>query len=298
MANRKELVAAAEDLNAVVIAPDEAIDVKLSAAKIELGVREAAKIVQPDDKLKPETLAVLAELTGQDFGAPKAEQETSAEPDQNDADEAEREDEEQPAAAKAKPAEPKKTRGRPQPPLGEFEPVRRGNVYAKLLEAALAGPTPLAKAIKAAGTDRDKAVSALKRARIVNGIDYSLDGDGEGVLTIMLPKGVDAESVWQTAKEKATAGNGKASRVPRASRLAVGEFKPVRKGSRLATIVDLLSGGTDLSKIATKCKFTEKDSLWYLRYCLRRDHGIDFTVNDGIYTIELPPGKSAADCVV
>ena len=216
MANRKELVAAAEDLNAVVIAPDEAIDVKQSVAKIELGIREAAKIVQPDDKLKPATLAVLAELTGQDFGAPseveqEAIAETPAEPEDEGEGEGEDEDEEQPVAAAGEPVEPKKARGRPQPPLGKFEPVRRGaSTYAKLLEAALAGPTPLADAVKAAGTDRDKAVSALKRARIVNGIDYSLD-DAD-VLTIVLPKGVDAESVWHKAKASAAAGNGKAPR--------------------------------------------------------------------------------------
>ena len=241
MANRKELVAAAEDLNAVVIAPDEAIDVKQSVAKIELGIREAAKIVQPDDKLKPETLAVLAELTGQDFGAPSKGEE-------------EDEEAEQPTAAA--PSD-KKARGRPAPPLGKFEPVRRGaSTYAKLLEAALAGPTPLAKAIKAAGTDRDKAVSALKRARIVNGIDYSLDD--KDVLTIVLPKGVDAESVWQKAKEKPASSGTK------------------REGPSFASRVQaaLLDGGTwtEMAKCVEKDgnipAYVQKDgvgTIWVLK---------------------------------
>ena len=227
MASRKELVEAAKDLNDVVIDPTEAIDVSASAAKVEAKVRDAAKIVRDDDNLKPETRRVLSELTGQDFGAPTAAEEaaiaeTPAEPPE-DEDEDDEDDEDQeadePVAAEAtpkvsgknkangeaKPAKEKRTRA--QSPLGKFEPVRRGSVYAKLLEAALAGPTPLADAATAAGTDRDKAINALKRARIVNGVDYSLDYD---VLTVMLPKGVDAESVWYKAKEKPAkaAGNG------------------------------------------------------------------------------------------
>lgn len=290
MADRKQLVAAAEDLNKVVIAPEEAIDVKLSVAKIEAALRDAAKIVQPDDKLRAETLAVLAELTGQDFGAPtEAEQEAIAETL------AEEEEEEQPAAKNAGPAEPKKARGRPQPPLGKFEPVRRGgSAYAKLLEAALASPTPLADAAKVAGTDRDKAVSALKRARIVNGIDYSLDD--AGVLTVVLPKGVDAESVWQKAREKPTkaATNG-ATRVPARG---LGEFKPVRANTKYHKMLEMAEKGDVISKIAKAIGVDEKEARWRFRYPLRQDHGIDSTVSeDGVVALVLPKGKSLADCV-
>ena len=107
------------------------------------------------------------------------------------------------AGAKQPKATAKPVQRSPRVALGRFEPVRRGSsAFAKILEVYLDGKaTTVGGIARAVGVDGDKIAGFLKRARITNGIDHEIDDDG--VLSIILPNGVDEQSVWRQTKPKA-----------------------------------------------------------------------------------------------
>ena len=77
----------------------------------------------------------------------------------------------------------------------------------------------------------------------------------------------------------------------------LGEFKPVREGTKYQELLNLVDAGKTVDQIATSYKVGKTDILWYFRYPLRK-HGIDHRVSDdGKIEIVLPEGKTLADCV-
>ena len=143
------------------------------------------------------------------------------------------------------------------------------------------------------------------------------DGDGEVVTETLLAAGIEIEGSVEEAGEvqaepKVTAASGgrpgrkpavekpaKVKKVIGATKTQIGEFKPVRRGSRLHKYVEMAGSGTTLAALAkVGDKYTEKDVIWSFRYSLRRDHGIDFAISDtGKVSLVLPQGKSLVDCV-
>lgn len=276
---RASLVDAAADLNRV-LDLDPPIDVKQGVSKLREKVVEARELVRETDPIAQVTREVLSALNGADEG-PAAK--NIAAPEKKD-----KTPNKTPAAKSTKPVA-----------LGKFEPVRRGeSAFAKVLEPYLAGgAATIAGAASYVGGDKSKAISALRRARIVHGIDHSIAEDGS--LTIVLPKGVDAESVWAKPREKTT----KVAKVPTAPKAQPkpGDFKPVRHGSRMHKFLVQASDGKTLGEIAKasdRVDFTEKDVKWWLVQYLRRHHGIAAVVNeDKTVTLTPPAGKNLADCV-
>ena len=103
-------------------------------------------------------------------------------------------------------------------------------------------------------------------------------------------------------KDAAAAAPKKAAGAPRgrpreSGPYTLGEFKPVREGTKYQELLKLVDAGKTVDQIATSYKVGKTDILWYFRYPLRK-HGIDHRVSDdGKIEIVLPEGKTLADCV-
>lgn len=218
VASRSALVDAARDLNKVLdLSP--AINERLGVGPLRDSVAEAVCLLKIDDldKLEVGTRHVIAGLRsavveimprlvekGADFDREAVRQVLDAVTDESDAGEpdgsADGIDNEKTASPKTK--KTKKAQKVAKDKLGKFSPVRdNGGAFSKILRAHLDGNAPtIAEAAAVAGVDRDKAEAALRRARISSGIDHEISEDG--TLSIALPSGIDAESVWHRPKEK------------------------------------------------------------------------------------------------
>lgn len=330
--SRADLVDAAVDLNKV-IKLDPELDVKLGAAQLREQVVEAIMLLSEAkgdlEKIAAGTRVVVCQLRDEVIGAvPKTREtlvtsmtEAGRSPAEIEAEAGKDVDEvvarvtatldavaelipvaadpTKPAAAGKKSDAPKK-RATPTVKLGKFEPVRPDSQLGKILAAYLDGRAwdgPLANvslARQATGISSDKVVAVLKRARVSNGIDFDVGMDGS--LTISLPRGVTAETVWRRPKEKPKA-NGSA---PRAAP-PVGAFKLIRRGSRMHRFVEMAEAGKTLDQIARasgRADFAAKDVKWWLCQYARRHHGIGCEVDEaGVAKLILPAGKALADCV-
>ena len=83
---------------------------------------------------------------------------------------------------------------------------------------------------------------------------------------------------------------------------SIGAFKPIRAGTRLHKLLEAADRGDTITEMVKVFKegASEKDVAWWMRYTVRRNHGIDYVTNaDGTYRLILPIGKSnLSDCVI
>ena len=152
-------------------------------------------------------------------------------------------------------------------------------------------------------TDKDpvqgstrEVLAALRDGSAVNDTTDS-GGEVDGGTTTKTKKGKVAKAP-KAAKEPKAPKEPKV-RQPRGTKVEVGAFKPVRAGTKYEALIGMADRGDTVQQMADAYKVKRTDVLWYFRYPLRRDHGIDFRVlDDGKVELMLPSGKTLADCVV
>jgi hypothetical protein len=231
--SRAALVDAAKNLNQA-LGLDPEIDVKLGAGELREQVVEAAMVLNEEkdfDKISAITRGVVSAMRDQIIAAVpkmrealvsamrkdgKSDAEIAAEAGESEESMVARvtatmdvldalPKETPPAAtAESKSATAKKSN---KHKLDKFESVRPDSgLFSKILAAHLGGQAgTVAAAASAVGVDDAKVVAALRRARITNGIDHEVGEDGS--LSVILPKGVTADSVWRQPKTRpATTG--------------------------------------------------------------------------------------------
>lgn len=196
----------------------------------------------------------------------------------------------------AKPEEKPPTAPRPLVVARELTPVRDGSVASKAIRYAQNGgnDVTLADLGSHLGVDQKGLTTLLRKMARNNGIGHEPTTCGS--VAFVAPRGKTLDDLIKAKAEPAP----RPARTPRPTDAPkVGAFKPVRPGSRLHSYVKMMdNGGATLSDMAALTDgFGDKDVLWWLKYSLRRDHGIDFAVDGDVYRLVLPDGKTADDCV-
>ena len=126
--------------------------------------------------------------------------------------------------------------------------------------------------------------------------DEAGDDDGETKVKAEKPAKVKAEKPAKVKAEKPA--KVKAEKPAK----SIGAFKPIRAGTRLHKLLEAADRGDTITEMVKVFKegASEKDVAWWMRYTVRRNHGIDYVTNaDGTYRLILPIGKSnLSDCVI
>lgn len=118
-------------------------------------------------------------------------------------------------------------------------------------------------------------------------------------------KGPEVSSAPKPAKAPKTEGEKASTAAPKPRKpheaANLGEFKPIRHGSRMHKFAVMAHEGKTLDEIAAasgRADFAAKDVRWWLCQYLRRHHGIAGTVDDGgKVKLAFPAGKKLDDCV-
>ena len=277
MATRKDLVAAARDLNKV-LDLEPVIDVTKAADVLKAGIILASDLLTEKDPIQATTQAIIQELK-----TPVTEPATDGE-----------------TVTKAKPKPKPKAKAKAEATekpvkLGSFNVVRKNTLFGKILQLALTGPTLLTDAADAADVDVEKVKLILKKARTANGIDHTVDGNK---FTVTLPKDVTVETVWFKPRGKAVKSSGEPK--PRAARAAgkpakgKDEFHPLRKGTIRGNIYEKMDGTRTVETIATELSLDRGNCSSHI-FCLWRDCGFGFSYADGGFvTVILPEGVTSA----
>jgi hypothetical protein len=289
---RAALVDAASDINKV-LDLDPAIDVKLGVKELRASIAEAANLLTDKDAISDATRSVVDALKS-NSGAEDEQSSTdaSAPPPASAAGKK--------ASGKGKEAaaeKPKKEKiAKPSKPvqLGKFAAVRRDTALGKIVGAALAGKDTVAAVALASGVEMKKVLGVLKRARITNGIDHTVDD--AGLLTIILPKGIDAESVWKMPKAATTRSISVegSSRQKGKTPKPKDEFHPLREGTIRGNIFARMDGTRTVTEIADDLSLNRGNTSSHV-FCLWRDCGIGFSFDDKKRVkAVLPSGVSSA----
>jgi hypothetical protein len=147
------------------------------------------------------------------------------------------------------------------------------------------------------GTDAD----AEEDDKVAETGDAASDADAPPAASVKkVDKAKEKTKGEPRAVAPASASNSKSSKTPR-EKPGLGEFKPIRHGSRIHTFVVMAQEGKTLDEMAKKsgnAKYVAKDIRWWMCQYLRRHHGIRGVVDDGgKVKLEFPAGKKLEDCV-
>lgn len=282
---------AAGDINKV-LDLDPAIDVKLGVKELRASIAEAANLLTDKDAISDETRGVVDALKS-NSGAEdeQSSPDASAPPLASAAGKKASGKDKEAAAEKPK----KEKAAKPQKPvqLGKFAAVRRDTALGKIVGAALAGEETVAAVALASGVEMEKVLGILKRARITNGINYAVDD--VGLLTIIMPKGIDAESVWKTLKAATPRSTVEGfSRQKGKTPKPKDEFHPLREGTIRGNIFARMDGTRTVTEIADDLSLNRGNTSSHV-FCLWRDCGIGFSFDDKKRVkAVLPPGVSSA----
>ena len=98
--------------------------------------------------------------------------------------------------------QPKQVNDMKKVKLGKFEKIREASKLGAAMKAILSGGATLGSLGALLGTDSVKVSALLKRARVGHGVDHAIDD--AGVVSVTLPKGVDADSLFKVPAPKKT----------------------------------------------------------------------------------------------
>jgi hypothetical protein len=120
------------------------------------------------------------------------------------------------------------------------------------------------------------------------------DAPADSALDPVTPAGEDDMATNGKKKSKKTNGNGTRGKGKPAG--SVSMFKPVREGSTRQKILKLMDGTKTPDQIATKME-CDRAKIMAHAFCLARDCGIGYTIDDGKLIALYPTNRSYEDAV-
>ncbi len=169
--------------------------------------------------------------------------------------------------------------------LGPFAQVRADSHIGKIVKAILDSgdePVTVTEVGALVGLTAEQVVAQLRTARAAKGIGHEVSKESR-VVTLVLPAGIDASNVFFQPKAKAASEK-------KERQHKVGEFKQVRRNSRLGRIVTAaMDNKSTLADVAALAEVTPDEALAHLK-SMRRTHGIDHSIENDVVTLAIPDG--------
>lgn len=169
--------------------------------------------------------------------------------------------------------------------MGPFSPVRADSHLGRIVAAVLGAATPLtvSEVGSLVGLTAEQVITQLRAARTAKGIGHDV-GKESRIVTLSLPNGIDASNVFISPKVQV-------AKEPKADRVyKLGKHKKVRRNSKIGRIVDAaIDGGSTIGDVAALAEVTPDELVAHLK-SMRRTHGIDHEIVDGVVTLKVPDG--------